>query len=158
MGSEEIEEDDSLLEFKSSIKPLSLAEQLDEWCAFYMSIGVPYDEFWYGNYCKLKYYVMAHRLKKKMDNEKLWLQGMYNYEAFQVTLANGFKDKKSGKTYKYAEKPYDIVPKSEREEAIENENKKKQIIKSLNAIKSEWERKHNESSDKNSRPRNQDNE
>lgn len=142
MGSEQIDEDDSLLEnFKSSIEPLTLAEQLDEWCAYYMSIGVPYDEFWYGDACKLKYYVEAYRLKKKMANEKLWLQGMYNYEAFSVTLANGFKDKKSSKVYKYAEKPYQVVPLTEREQAIEDEKKKKNLIRSLSAIKDAWDRK-----------------
>ena len=149
MGSEEeLDEDESLLEnFKSSLKPLTLAEQLDEWCAYYMSIGVPYEEFWYGDACKLKYYVEAYRLKKKMANEKLWLQGMYNYEAFSVTLANGFKDKKSGKTYKYTEKPYDVVPKTEREQAVENEEKRKNIIKSLNALKSAWDKNHRKNKD-----------
>lgn len=144
MGSEEISDDDSLLDgFKSSIEPLTFGEQLDEWCAYYMSIGVPYDEFWYGDYCKLKYYENTYRLTKKMKNELLWLQGMYDYEAFSVTLARAF-DKHSKADY--SKKPYEIVEKTEREKQLEIEEKQKTIIRNLNRIAAEWEKRNAEDS------------
>ena len=141
MGSSEVEQ---LLPdgYVSQVEPLTLGEQLDEWCAFYMAIGVPYEEFWYGDYCRLKYYVESYIQKKKMDNEMLWLQGMYNYQAFS-TVMDAFGAGLSGKRTKskYAEKPYDIVEKTEREKAIEIEEKRKRVIANLNAIANAWKAK-----------------
>lgn len=141
MGSSEI---DSLLPegYKSSIEPLTLAEQLDEWCAFYMAIGVPYEEFWYGDYCRLKYYVESHNYKKKMQNEMLWLQGMYDFDAFGTVMSR-FGASLSGKRSKaqYAQKPYDVVEKSEREKALEIEEKRKRVIANLSAVANAWKAK-----------------
>ena len=55
-----------------------MEEQLDQLCIYYMSLGVPYDEFWYGDYCALKYYEEAYLKKRKIHNEEFWMQGMYN--------------------------------------------------------------------------------
>lgn len=141
MGSSEV---DSLLpdNYKSSVEALPFDEQLDEWCAFYMSIGVPYDVFWYGDYCQLKYYVDTYNLKKRMNNEMLWLQGMYNYEGFASVMAQfgaGLSGKRTKSTY--TEKPYEIVEKSEREKAIEAEEKRKRVIANLNAVANAWKAK-----------------
>lgn len=129
-------------EYVSSLRELSLSEQLDEWCAYYMAIGVPYEEFWYGDYCKLKYYVEAYRLKKKQDNERLWLQGMYFYDAVATALGNAFRDK-GAKPKDYAKEPYDVVQKSEREEEIEAEKIRLRVIDNLNAVAEQWKRTQN---------------
>lgn len=152
MGSAEISDDDALLEgFKSSIEPLTFGEQLDEWCYYYMSIGVPYDVFWYGDYCCLKYYESTYRLTKRMKNEMLWLQGMYNYEAFGTTISRAF-DKRS--KAEYSKKPYEIVEKTEREKKLEIEEKQKRVIRNLNRLAEEWSKNHA----KDSRTDNRDNE
>lgn len=144
-NSEEIDDDLLLQNFKSSIEPLTLSEQLDEWCAYYMSIGVSFDTFWDGDPCQLKYYVSTYRLKKKMQNELLWLQGMYNYDAFGTVLSNAFRSKGS-KAANYTEKPYDVVEKTDREKQIEIEEQQKRVISNLNRLAQEWERTHGKDS------------
>lgn len=145
-------EDGELTEFKSSIAPLTWSEQLDAWASYYMAIGIPYEEFWHGDYCHFKYYVEADRLKRKKSNEKLWLQGMYVYEAFGVTLGNAF-----GGNAKYTDKPYDVVEKTEREKEIEIEEAKKRVVANLNEIKRRWDME-NSNAKHDSRPSDKDNE
>lgn len=134
MGSSEVE--DLLPNFKSELRPLTLGEQFDQWCAFYMMIGVSFDEFWYGDYCRLKYYQEAYRLKRKADNERMWLQGAYNYEGHAITLSNAFSKHSH---LKYPEKPYDIIEKTEREKIAEKEAKIKKVIANLNRLKDSWD-------------------
>ena len=42
-----------------------------------MAMGVSYDEYWNGDYTMLPYYRKAYALKRRAENEKLWLQGIY---------------------------------------------------------------------------------
>lgn len=73
-------------------------------------------------------YRKAYRLKRKAENEHAWLQGIYNYYALSVSLANAFK--KSGQRDKtYLEQPIDLFPltpseqKQREREAIEKAQK-----------------------------------
>lgn len=128
-------------ELESSTKPKSLEEQLDALCEYYMSIGVPYDEFWYGDYCKLKYYEAQYLAQRKIRNEEMWMQGAYIYNAVSVAVGNAFRSK--GVTpAKYLEKPIEFFPKTELEQQSEDERLKKKIIRNLNKIASDWKNKH----------------
>lgn len=119
---------------------ISLEEQLDKLCVYYMAIGVPYDVFWYGDYCCLKYYEDAYLQKRKIGNENMWIQGMYNYTAHATTLSNAFK-KKGSKSQEYLKKPLDIFPKTPDEEKREVEQLRQKVISNLTALKDEWDRK-----------------
>lgn len=46
-----------------------------------MSIGMSYDEFWYGEPDRVRYYREAERLRQKNRDYDLWLQGRYFYDA-----------------------------------------------------------------------------
>lgn len=148
---DDVDDDPLLANFKSSLEPLTLAEQLDEWCTYYMAIGVPYEEFWYGDYCKLKYYVERHRQELKAKNHELWLQGMYFYEAVGTALARGFTKHSQAK---YPDKPYDVVEKTDRELQIEIDERRKAIVRALNKVAEEW----NKENGKDSQPDNRDSE
>lgn len=93
----------------------SLSELLDELCPYYMSMGVPYDLFWYGDYCQLKYYVRKHELELEQKNQELYLSGAYSFEAFISALANLHFDGKHHKPVSYIEKPFDIFKKKTEE-------------------------------------------
>lgn len=121
-------------------KEISMEDHLDSLCEFYMTMGVPYEVFWHGDYCQLKYYERVYLRKRKIQNENMWMMGMYNYNAHSTTLANAFKDK--GKpTSNYLEKPIEFFPKTEEEEKAEAEKIKAKIIANLNALKDEWEKR-----------------
>jgi len=74
-------EDESGLDSPSNVKLLTFAEMADELCPYYMSMGVPYNEYWHGDYTQLKFYTEAYRLQLEHENYSAWLQGAYVYEA-----------------------------------------------------------------------------
>ena len=104
-----------------------------------MALGVSADEFWDGDYTLLKYYVEKHRIAVEQQNEQLWLQGVYFYEALSVALSQAF-----GKhsTMKYPEKPYRITPLSEEEQELENRKKVEEFRAQLMALGKRFEAKH----------------
>ena len=62
---------------------IKLTEIMEEQCPIYMAMGMSYDEYWNGELERAKFYRETFKLKKKQDNEKLWLQGAYIYNALQ---------------------------------------------------------------------------
>ena len=118
MGNSEIEEPNKLF---------SYTEIFEQECPFYMSIGMSYDEFWYGDCWVASYYREAWKLKKQQLNEQFWLQGVYIYEALidVAPILHAFT-KKGTKPLPYPDKPYDFSKdkkqsKKEKKQEIENE-------------------------------------
>ena len=118
---------------------MTLGEWLDKLCAFYICIGVPYEEYWYGDYTKLKYYLRRFETQQKMQNEQAWLSGIYTYAAVATALGNAFR-KKGDKAQDYLEKPLQIYPKTEEEKRYEAEMERRKIIERLNKWKAAWDR------------------
>lgn len=130
--------DDS--EIESSTESTTLEERLDALCIYYMSMGVPYEEFWYGDYTKLKYYEEAYLKKRKIQNENAWMQGIYFYSGVATALTNAFRDK--GRSAEpYLEKPIDFFPKTAMEQKAEEEQLKRKIIAQLSAWADDWKKK-----------------
>ena len=117
----------------------SFSAMLDKLCAYYMALGVSAEAFWNGDPTLLKYYVEKHRIAVEQQNERLWLQGAYFYEAISVALSQAF-DKHS--TAKYPEKPYRLTPMSDEEKQIENQKKVDEFRSQLMALGKRFEAKH----------------
>lgn len=117
----------------------SFSDVLDKLCAYYMALGVSADEFWNGDYTLLKYYVDKHRIAVEQQNEQLWLQGVYFYEAVSVALAQSFSKHAN---VKYPDKPYRITPLSEEEQELENKRKVEEFRAQLMAAGKRFEAKH----------------
>lgn len=60
-----------------------------------------------------EYYRRAYRERLKAMNEQLWLAGVYNHAAFNVTLGNALR-KRGAPAQKYID-PLEIVPKTRAE-------------------------------------------
>lgn len=73
-----------------------------------MSLGMTYDEFWNQNVDMVRAYRKADELKRRRENEILWLQGVYVRDALVCTVGNMFAGK-SGKQYEYPKEPYAIT-------------------------------------------------
>lgn len=108
-------------------------EILDELCVFYMSIGVTYEEFWYGDYTKLKYILKAYEMRQERELEKLnescYLAGLYNYNAFSsviYTFGWALGGKKGSKPPGYLTAP---IPFTENEKNREKERNVQHTIK-----------------------------
>lgn len=66
----------------SPLKPKKTIEEVfNDACPYFMAIGVSYDDFWYNEPDIAKQMLKAHEIRRKIDNEKLWLQGYYTYIA-----------------------------------------------------------------------------
>ena len=83
-----------------------LSQAFDEMCPMYMSYGMSYDEYWYGEPSRCKYYREAYKLKKEALDEQLWLQGLYVYHAIAAItpVMNPFA-KKGTKPLPYLKSP-----------------------------------------------------
>lgn len=98
----------------------------DELCPYYVSIGVSFSDYWYGDSTMLQSYVQAEEYRKERDNESAWLQGMYVYEAVGclAPLLHAFA-KNGTKPGKYPKKPYAVTERQriaeEHEEKIANQ-------------------------------------
>ena len=54
---------------KSKVEYISLTKTFEELCPIYMSYGMSYDEFWYGEAYRTKFYADSHKLKVKQKDE-----------------------------------------------------------------------------------------
>lgn len=107
-----------------------------------MSIDMTYDEFWNQDVRLTEVYRKADELRYKRQNQTLWLQGMYFYEAlcdasplFRFTMKKG-----SVKPEPYVKEPYPITPdevraREEREAKKEEERLKAAFTAFAESIK-----------------------
>lgn len=77
-------------------------------------MGMTYEQYWDAPPYLAVTYRKAFRLRRELENEQAWLQGLYVYDAFAVCMANAFA-KRGAKKQQYIEKPIDIFPLTERE-------------------------------------------
>lgn len=111
---------------KSKVEYTSLTNLFEKQCPIYMSYGMSYDEFWYGDAYVTKFYVEAHKIKVRQKDEELWMQGMYIYESLcKVSPILHAFSKKGTKPLPYSEKPYlsdveNIKTEAEKEQEVKN--------------------------------------
>lgn len=88
-------------------------------------MGMSYEDYWYGDVFMVIPYVEAYRLRKQQENERLWLQGLYFYDALSVALkrfGEGLAGKHSAGSVKYPEQPYPLWQREKTTAEIEAEN------------------------------------
>lgn len=73
-----------------------------------MSIGMTYDEFWNQDVAMVGAYRKAYELKRRQQNDALWLQGIYVRDALLATVGNMFADNRSEKN-EYPAEPYPVT-------------------------------------------------
>jgi hypothetical protein len=119
------------LEGNEGITFQSYGDIFNELCPYYMSIGMPYDEFWNGDVSAVKAYRKANELRDKRRNFELWLQGSYVYEAlcdasplFRFSMKKGVV-----KPEPYVKEPYPITEADVREREEREARKKEERLK-----------------------------
>jgi hypothetical protein len=102
-----LEDEPQLGSPSADVRWLTFAELADEMCPQYMSIGVPYHEYWHGDYTQLAHYREAFELQRERRNYDAWLQGAYFYDALCMAspLLHAFA-KNGTKPTPYHERPY----------------------------------------------------
>lgn len=69
-----------------------------------MSIGMTYDQYWYGDVWMVRAFREAERLRQKREDELAWLCGAYVRWAIDSTICNAFREK-SAKKVQYPAEP-----------------------------------------------------
>lgn len=64
-----------------SSRSTTYTQHFEKLFPFYLAIGMTYEQYWDMDVWLVKAYRKAYELKQETDNQTLWLQGMYIYEA-----------------------------------------------------------------------------
>ena len=118
----------------STVESTSLTKIFEHECPYYMSYGMSFDEYWYGDAYLVKFYRDAYKLKIRYDDVFMWKQGMYIYEALcDVSPILHAFSKKGAKPLPYRSNPMSeetkqIETEKEKEIAIKNERMKARIF------------------------------
>ena len=112
-------------ERNSSLPFITYTERFYEQFPYYLSIGMSPEQFWDGDPELAKYYRRADEIKLERQNQTLWLQGMYFYEAIcdASPILQSFA-KKGTKPHPYVEKPYPLTNKQRKQDVV---NKEKEV-------------------------------
>ena len=102
-----------------------------------MSIGMPYDDFWNGDVEMVKAYRKASELRDRRNNQDMWLQGRYFYDAlcaasplYRFTMKKGMI-----KPEPYTKEPYPTTAAELRErEEREAKAKEERLIAEFTAF------------------------
>lgn len=100
-----------------------------------MSIGMTYEQYWYGDVRMAWDFLKAHELRMKREQEQTnfnaYLQGFYVYEAVGrlAPILHAFA-KKGAKPKPYPKEPFDLTGK---EEETDEEKEKREQAEALRA-------------------------
>lgn len=106
-----------------------------------MGYGMSYDEYWYGDAYRAKFYREAYEQKTKHRDEEFWMQGMYVYDALcRVSPILHAFSKSGTKPLPYVDKPYLFNKNGNEmtEEEKEQQKKNEQLVARLHFEK--WAR------------------
>lgn len=96
------------------------------------------EEFWYEQPRLAKAFREAQKLRNDMLNQQLWLQGLYNYDAFSVVVSNAF-GKQGSKKPTYLKEPLELHPHKQTPEEI-----RQQLVNELNLWKEAFDARQKE--------------
>ena len=95
-----------------------------------MSIGMSYDEFWNQDVALVRAYRKAQEIRDRRQNQAMWLQGLYIYNALcdVAPIFHAFA-KKGTKPTPYMEEPYPITATEIEERKARDLRKKEELLK-----------------------------
>lgn len=107
----------------------SYTEIFNEAFPYYLSIGMSYELYWYGEPNLVKAFREADELRVDRMNYKAWLQGLYVYQAVGALypVFNPFSKQK--KAEEYLKEPIVITERARNQKAMEESNKMANFLK-----------------------------
>ena len=114
----------------STTAPLSYADTFNQCLPFYLSIGMTYEQFWHGDCTLVIPYRKAFEMKQDRENQRIWLQGRYIYDALCAASPLFRFSMKGGKieALPYVEEPY---PRTEKQYREMQERKEKEQMEKM---------------------------
>lgn len=96
--------------------------------AYYLSIGMTYNEFWRDDPWLAKVYRDAQELRERRANVEAWRNGFYMASALSSTVGNMFR-KKGQKPIRYMKHPIPLTEKEKEEQERQDEIERYEKIK-----------------------------
>lgn len=96
-----------------------MTEIFEQSFPYYLSIGMDYTAYWERDPWLVKAYSLAHELHREQKNQELYLQGLYNHEAFKVVIdmfSWGLGGRKGSKPDPYRMYPFAITEREKEQE------------------------------------------
>ena len=118
------------LEEELSTQDKTYTEIFKEVLPFYIRIGMSFDQFYNQDVTLAPVYRKAYEIKNEHDNNQLWLQGMYIYDAVRNAIYNAFCRKAVQQAASYTSKPYPINQEQldkDHEKTVERERAKAKV-------------------------------
>lgn len=113
---------------------MTFTEAFDRICPMYLMYGMSYREFWNEDPYMVRIYQEAYLLKRRAENEKMWMLGAYIQNAVGSAVGTIFGKKR----VKYLEKPLEIFAKTAYEKEAERMEKIQRLKDDLKAWKDSW--------------------
>ena len=110
---------------KPSAPPLRYTEKFEELCAYYMSLGMSYHDYWDGDCCMVRYYRQMDEVRKERVNSEMWLQAAYIYEALLDASPVFNPLSRKNKPFPFRTEPFPITTAGSKQS---EERKKKQRL------------------------------
>lgn len=110
---------------------ISFTEIFYKHLPYYLAIGMTWDEYWNQDVCRVISYRKMDEIKKRRNNESLWLQGAYVYNALCSASPLFHSFAKHPKPLPYLKEPMAITKEMQEEKEKENFNKMLNKMKAL---------------------------
>ena len=126
---------EDVLELNKSkkVERFFLTNEFNKCCPFFISIGMTYEQFWYGDPTIANAYLEAFKLKEKREAEKTkwttWEQGLYVYEAICDVSPVLRAFSKATKPLPYPERPYGTEQKEKEDKKIKELEKERDMYR-----------------------------
>lgn len=127
------------LDLNPTVESVSYTKYFEKACPIYMVYGLSYEDFWYGDPFKAKYQREYYKLKLQKQDEYMWEQGMYIYEALLQCAPILHPFSKSKKPLPYTEKPHFVMLSEEEEKERKRQEEENERLKAQLWIKT-WMR------------------
>jgi len=110
----------------------TIEQAFNEICPYLIAMGCSYDDFWYNDTDIAKQYLKAHEIKRRQENERLWLQGYYFYVALcdVAPVLNAFA-KKGTKVQPYPNEPFALTMEEIAERREQEEQERQNRLQNL---------------------------
>ena len=117
-----------------SKKHYTVVEVMDMYCPMYLDAGMTYEQYWDGDMDMTVHYRKLLDRRRQWQNQMLWLQGRYFYDALMAVMPALSIKTKHTEIKNYTEEPYPITA----QEVLESEERKEraQYEKNLNYMRS----------------------
>ena len=97
---------------------------IEEAFPMYLAMGMSYDEYYKKDHTLVIAYRKAHELKRKAENENMWLQGAYVYEAIRRVAPLLIAFNSHPQEIPYLDKPFELISGESEKEQKENKEAK----------------------------------